>query len=150
MAAIPEFGKVVPGKDYVLRPGGYGVVRDAAGLVAVVATSRGAFLLGGGQEGGETPRQALIREAREECGCTLGIGERMAVADEMLFAKAEMAYLRKRCTFFTATILTHDAALATEPDHVLVWLPLEDALGRLIHESHRWAVQRGVRQRKKI
>ena len=95
MAAIREFGKVIARKNYVLRPGGYGVVRDAAGRVGVVATSRGIFLLGGAQEGSETPRQALIREAREECGCSLQIGKRIAVADEMLFAKEEKRYFRK-------------------------------------------------------
>src|SRR5947209_12475389 len=128
MAAIPIFGKVVAGKDYVLRPGGYGIVFGVAGRVAVAATSRGTFLLGGGQERGETPRQALLREAREECGCTLEIGERIGVADEMLFAEKEETYFRKRGTFFKAKVLIHDAATATTPDHALIWLPVEEAL----------------------
>ena len=149
MAAIREFGKAVSGKDYVLRPGGYCVVRDASGRVAVVATPRGAFLIGGGQEAGETPRQALLREAREECGCTLKIGKRLAVADELLYAKEERTYLRKRGTFFAAGVLDQDTALAVEPDHALVWLPLEEALGRLVHESHRWALRTGARRAKK-
>ena len=149
MAAIRNFGKTVAGKDYVLRPGGYGVVLGVEGRIAVVATSRGAFLLGGGLEGSEMPRQALVREAREECGCTLKIGARIGVADEMLFAKREKTYFRKRSTFFAATVLVHDAALATEPDHALVWLPVGEALRRLVHESHRWAVRRCVRRSKK-
>ena len=50
--AIHEFGLVAPGKNYVLRPGSYGVIRNSAGLIAVVLTPQGAFLPGGGQETG--------------------------------------------------------------------------------------------------
>ena len=66
MAPMRKFGKMVVGQDYVLRPGGYGVVRDDGGLVAIVTTSRGAFLLGGGQESGETPRQAAVPGGRDK------------------------------------------------------------------------------------
>ena len=149
MAAIREFGKVIARKNYVLRPGGYGVVRDAAGRVGVVATSRGIFLLGGAQEGSETPRQALIREAREECGCSLQIGKRIAVADEMLFAKEEKRYFRKRCTFFAAKVLQQDTAMVSEPDHTLVWLSAKEALHGLVHESHRWVLRRAVHASRK-
>ena len=139
-AKIREFGTTVVGENYILRPGGYGVVRNSADAVAIVTTSRGAFLLGGAQEGVESPQQALIREAREECGCTLSIGEPIGVADELLFAKDEKAYFRKRCAFFIAEIVACDAASAIEADHALEWLPIEEATRRLIHESHRWDI----------
>src|SRR5947209_6337100 len=128
MAKIRQFGKVVVGKEYTLRRGGYCVIRDAADALAIVATPRGAFLLGGGQDGIETPQEALLREAHEECGCTLKVGERIGVADEMLFAKEEKTYFRKRCTFFIAEIVAHEPALTTEPDHRLVWLSVEEAI----------------------
>lgn len=45
---IPCFGVAVPGTDYVLRPGGYALLRSNAGTVAVVETPQGHFLPGGG------------------------------------------------------------------------------------------------------
>ena len=69
------------------------------------------------------------------------VGEHIGVADEMLFAKEEKTYFRKRCTFFIAEIVAHEPALTTEPDHRLVWLSVEEAIRCLVHESHGWAVQ---------
>lgn len=65
---IPEFGVAVPGADYNLRPGGYIIVRNSQGEVAVISTPQGPFLPGGGQDDGESPAQAAVREASEECG----------------------------------------------------------------------------------
>jgi 8-oxo-dGTP pyrophosphatase MutT (NUDIX family) len=57
-----------------VRSGGYAIVRNAAGEVAAVSTSRGLFLPGGGQEGTETPEHAAVREAYEECGLRIRVG----------------------------------------------------------------------------
>ncbi|MBI4660965.1 MAG: NUDIX domain-containing protein [Verrucomicrobia bacterium] len=63
--SIPDFGVALPGCSYELRPGGYAVLRDGTGRIAVVVTSHGCFLPGGGQEAGESPVQALRRETIE-------------------------------------------------------------------------------------
>lgn len=140
---IPEFGIAASGAEYVLRPGGYAVIFNGAGAVAVVSTSRGLFLPGGGQEISESPEEAAIREAREECGARISLGGRIGVADELVFAAGEGAHYRKRCVFFFAEIV--EALGAGEPDHELVWLVPDAATRELRHESQRWAVSEACR-----
>jgi len=137
---IREFGSAIPGVDYILRPGAYGVLRDENGRVGFVTTPQGAFLLGGGQEPNESPQQALVRETREECGATILIGDCLGLADELVFAREEAAHFRKRGTFFLIRLVEATTARTAEVDHTLTWLPANEAIGRLTHESHRWAV----------
>jgi 8-oxo-dGTP pyrophosphatase MutT (NUDIX family) len=96
------------------------------------------MLPGGGQDDGESPEDAAIREVKEECGLRINIGRRIGVADELVYAAAERTHNRKRCTFFLADLVGGDAV--GESDHKLMWLPLRDAAVSLLHESQRWAV----------
>jgi 8-oxo-dGTP diphosphatase len=141
--AIPEYGSPAPGVNYVLRPGGYAVIFDAAGRVAVVAAPGGLYLPGGGQDPEESPVDAAIREAREEGGLVVAVGRCLGVADELVFADAERTHYRKRCTFFLADVVGR--ADATEPDHALHWMPVEEAVRRLRDGSQRWAVAEACR-----
>lgn len=135
MSDIPEFGATAPGAVYALRPGGYAVIFNAAGEVAVVSTPCGFALPGGGQEGAESPEEAAVREAREECGLRIALSSRVGVADELAFAPDEMMYYRKRCTFFLAELV--EELGGGEPDHELIWLAVETAVIRLRHGSQR-------------
>src|SRR4029079_10699048 len=116
--AVPTFG-ILDAIDPVLRPGGYAVI-ELGGLVAVVAAPGGLFLPGGGQDHGESPEHAAIREAAEECGLRIEVTRAIGVADEVVFAKSENRYYRKRGTFFRAQVVGN--ATAIEADHVLLWL----------------------------
>jgi 8-oxo-dGTP diphosphatase len=136
--AIREFGKSEPGVNYVLRPGGYAVIFNDAGEVALVKTPLGFALSGGGQNEGETPEQAAIREAHEECGLIIALRHRIGVADELVFAADERTHYRKSCTFFLAKVV--EATGTGEKDHELHWLPATDAAGTLLHGSQQWAV----------
>jgi 8-oxo-dGTP pyrophosphatase MutT (NUDIX family) len=138
-----EFGVAAPGISYVLRPGGYAVIVDAAGNVAVVFAPHGLALPGGGQENAETPEEAAVRETREECGLRIILGPSIGVADELVYTKREKAYYRKRCTFFLAKVA--ETVGAGESDHELQWLPSEIAKATLTHESQRWAVSEACR-----
>ena len=137
---IPEFGGRVAGADYVIRPGGYAVVRNEAGEIAVVRTPKGYFLPGGGQEPGEALEQAAIRETAEECGLTVEITSSLGTADELVFKASQKTYYRKRCTFFSASVI--DQIGDGEADHELVWMTATEASAHLSHQSQVWALKR--------
>ncbi|MCI0463867.1 MAG: NUDIX domain-containing protein [Gemmataceae bacterium] len=128
----------------MLRPGGYAVLFRATGEAAVVSTPLGLALPGGGQDNGESPEDAAIREVKEECGLGIQLGHRLGVADELVFAVDERIHYRKRCTFFLAEVLGRSRA--PEPNHELVWLSPRDAVAMLLHESQRWAVSEACRR----
>jgi 8-oxo-dGTP diphosphatase len=136
--SIPRFGLRVPGKEYIPRPGAYVILQDERGDVAVVRTPEGTYLPGGGQNPGETPEQAALREVAEECGFQAEILDRIGVADQLAYATAEAKFFEKRSTFFRARVIGRSAA--TDADHVLAWLSPAAAARELSHESHRWAV----------
>ena len=137
--SIPEFGERIAGVDYIVRPGGYAVVRASNGSIAVVATLGGLYLPGGGQEGGESPADAAVRETLEECGLRVRLTGEIGVADQLVTTRAEGDHYRKRCTFFTAEPVTDDLE-ESEADHLLCWMTLEEAESRLLDGSQRWAV----------
>jgi 8-oxo-dGTP diphosphatase len=142
---VIAFGVHEPHAEYVLRLNGNGVVRDREGRIAVVMVGERGFLPGGGQEPGESPEAALLREAIEECGLELRIAGVIGVADELFHAKNEGKHFCKRGTFFTAQVVRTRPGGGSEPDHRLEWLTVEAALSRLHHESHRWAVRNSLR-----
>jgi 8-oxo-dGTP diphosphatase len=136
-ADVPSFGRAPPGVACRERPGGYALLfRD--GAVAVVATKQGLFLPGGGQEAGEGPLEAAVREVLEECALHVEIEALVAVADELVDAPLDGGFLRKRCAFFAARVLGAEAGRA--PEHEVRWIPVAEAVRGLAHGSQRWAV----------
>jgi len=140
---IPEFGERQQGQRYVSRPGAYALIFDARGRIAVMETPRGCFLPGGGSEGSETPEETVVREVQEECGFEMSLSIRIGEAVEYVYTAGNEAGIRKECVFFQGTIAT-GRGVATEADHVLVWLEPKEAQLRLGHESQRWAVAKAM------
>jgi 8-oxo-dGTP diphosphatase len=134
-----EFGELLCDANYILRPGGYAVIRRASGEIAILTTPKGCFLPGGGQNQGETPEQAAIREAYEECALRIQIGSQIDVADQLVYSADEATHFRKRCSFYRAQVVASDRD-GGEDDHVLSWLTPDEAMQKLTHESQRWAV----------
>ncbi|HEV8631844.1 MAG TPA: NUDIX domain-containing protein [Thermoanaerobaculia bacterium] len=122
----------------VVRPSAYAIIKDSLGRLAVLRTPMGVFLPGGGIEEGEAAREAVRREAREECGLTLRLGSWTAHAVQFVYSELERTHFEKRSTFVSAFPLLRDRA--SEEDHDLVWATAGSAASLLSHESHRWAV----------
>ena len=140
MDAVEEFGVRVADVEYQLRPGGYVVLLNDAREVAIVAAQSGLFLPGGGQERDESPADAAVREALEECGLRIRLHEFVGIADELIFGIAEAAYFRKRCSFFKASIARRVPDAVAE--HEVRWVRPPEAAQILVHGSQRWAVRR--------
>jgi 8-oxo-dGTP diphosphatase len=139
---IPEFGGEAPGAQYIIRPGGYLIVRNSQGEIAVLSTPQGFFLPGGGQDDGESPSQAALREAEEECGLRVQLSGLLGTADELVFAASEDKYYRKRCVFFSAVLVGGEEG--GDVDHQLVWMAAREAASQLSHQSQAWAVSEAI------
>ena len=147
---MDDWGKVMvfgvrPNEACVIRPSAYGLVEDDRGRLAVVRTSQGTFLPGGGIEAGETAEKAIKREALEECGLVIRLGTWTARAIQFVYAESERTHFQKRSTFIQGFV---DAAgdgfnsVGFESDHELLWVNPEAAIQMLSHQSHCWAVER--------
>lgn len=118
------------------------VLLDEDGMVGVVSALSGLVLIGGGQGHGESPEDAALREAMEECGLRIALGGCLGIGDELVFAADERTHYRKRCTFFVGQVM--EKVRPGEADHQFIWLPPADAIAGLRHGSQRWAVERAL------
>lgn len=91
----------------------------------------------------------MIREAAEEVGLTLAVGEWRRLAVETIWSPRELKQFEKRSVFVDATI-AGAAVTPVETDHVLRWLDPADAMSRLWHESHRWAIGEYLGDRRRM
>jgi 8-oxo-dGTP diphosphatase len=136
----PIFGVRLEGCRYTVRPSAYALLRDEDGSIAIVRAAKGWFLPGGGIEASETAEQAVERETREECGLVIELRRIIGTATEIVHSPAGNAGVDKESVFIEAVVVGWTTP--TEPDHELVWSSPADAIARLSHKSHRWAVQR--------
>jgi 8-oxo-dGTP diphosphatase len=139
----PQFGSPEPGRDYPDRPAAFAIVEQAGKIALVRVTFEAGGgrtdLPGGGIDPGESPEQAAAREAGEEAGLAIEVGEAVTRADHY-FVNEEDVAKNTRGQFFAARLLGEDPALKIEHDHALVWTDPYEALLRLDRESHVWAV----------
>jgi len=133
------FGAHPQGGGWIVRPSAYALVLDDEGRLAVVETSQGTFLPGGGIEPGERIDEAIRREALEECGLISEAGGWTIRAIQFVYSRLEDTTFEKR-SIFREGIITGVNLARLEPDHSLVWATWERAYTMLSHESQRWAI----------
>lgn len=138
-----KFGTTEPGVDYDARPSAFGLAFDAHGRLACVEIDRGEGpyldLPGGALDGGEDEQQALAREFGEETGLRVRAVERIAEASQ-LFRKTDGRPVDNQAGFWTVEVSADEPGLKCEDDHTLVWITPGEAVRRLRHEAHAWAV----------
>lgn len=137
-----QFGDRDPALAWVDRPTAFGLVaRD--GRLACVRVDRGQGsyhdLPGGAVDGDESEAEALVREFIEETGLTVRPVSRL-VEVAQYFRKSDGTPLNNRGGVWIAEPVAFDPAARVEADHQLVWLDPLEALTRLRHPAHAWAV----------
>jgi len=121
------------------RLGAYALVLRGEEVLLVRISERGFHtgswtLPGGGVDHGESPRDALVREVREECGVDCTVGDLLAVHDEHFSGTAPNG----RFEDFHAVALMFAATLAGDAEPALAeqdgtsdavaWVPVADVM----------------------
>lgn len=127
-------------KEYFKRPGAYGIIKDASGLMAVVKTKTGHFLPGGGIEKGESPIECLKRECLEEIGAEVSVLDNFAYGTFCFYSTTLNIDMESQGHFFVCEI-NKFLKTKTEDDHELVWLQLEEVIPLLYLDNQREAVK---------
>lgn len=137
---IPEFGTKQNGIDYIDRPSAYAVIQNNHRQIAVIETSNGHFLPGGGIDTGESYAQALKGEIVEEIGYQSSVLAELGKAVEYIKAYSEEKHYQIRSRFYKVQLSTKIGE-GIEKDHRLVWLELEGVIKLLKRQAQVWAVQ---------
>lgn len=144
MTSTPlQFGAPEPGVAYRDRPAAFGIALRGGKIAMVKVTVEGRApwfdLPGGALEAGEDDLAALVRELGEETGLKVEPGS-LVVRACQYFRMPDGDAVNNRSGHYVAGITGEDPALKIEDDHELVWFAPEQAVVRLRHDSHAWAV----------
>ena len=144
-----QFGVPAPGVVHAPRPAAFGIA-ERDGRIAVVRVRPDAGgdwidLPGGAIDPGEDGPQALVREFGEETGLVIAVGAPV-VEIAQYFVKSDGQAVNNQGRVHIVTVGGADAALKIEADHELLWLDPADALRRLRHDGHAWAVAKWMRE----
>jgi 8-oxo-dGTP diphosphatase len=144
-----QFGAPLPGRPHRERPAAFGIAsRD--GLIAVVRVRPEAGgdyidLPGGAIDPGEDEVQALIREFGEETGLEVVAGQRITGLRQY-FVLSNDEPVNNIAGVYVVEVTGEDAALKIEADHELIWVEPAEAIRRLRHDGHAWAVAKWIRE----
>ena len=148
-----QFGAYNPSIVYRSRPAVFGIA-ERDGLIACVHIKRDTSpayfdLPGGAIEGEETEAQALAREFIEETGLGVSAVDRLTEASQY-FLRTDGEALNNVCAFWIMKIEARHPERQQERDHKLVWLPPQEALTKVRHEAHAWAICCWLRQKARL
>lgn len=146
---VPQFGEPQAGRAHKDRPAVFGIAVQA-GKIALVRVEKPGHapwldLPGGALDPGEDEPRALTREFGEEAGLAIEPGASFARADQY-FVNTDGEAFNNRAGFWTIRGFRPAAELKIEQDHELVWLEPHEALARLRHDAHAWAVAAWMRR----
>lgn len=130
---------------YTRRPGAYGVIlREGRALIALNECPGEEFALpGGGIDPGESPVQALHREAMEETGYRIHVLRRVGAYQRYAYMPEYDLWAHKICHIYLCRAGRRVSA-PLEPDHTPLWLPAGDAAGALSLEGDRALFRQAV------
>ncbi|MEL6998241.1 MAG: NUDIX hydrolase [Pseudomonadota bacterium] len=132
------------GKPYRDRPGVYGILAGADGMLLLVDQNGELQLPGGGIDPGESPLQALHREVREETGWRIADPIRIGAFQRFAWLPDYQFWARKVQSIYIARAI-RDLRTELEPGHVAVWMPPMLAARRLDIEGDRVVVRQAIR-----
>lgn len=144
-----QFGQTQSGLTYLERMSAYGICPRGEANIAIVQIGKKApyeyDLPGGGIEADEDEAAALMREFQEETGLTIWPTRVIGRAGQYWLNRSEP---RNSLASFYEVELSADDGAPTEPDHALVWMSPAEALLKMRHESHAWAIMHWLRGRR--
>lgn len=134
------FGAPQPGATYRARPGAYGIAFDREGNAAVVYCRRkGYFLLGGGMEAGESEEECIRREALEETGYSVAVGEKVCIGEEYTTDLRGAPYHPIGHVYLVR--LEEKVREPVETDHILTWVPVDEFQNATFLRYQSWAMR---------
>jgi 8-oxo-dGTP diphosphatase len=138
-----QFGIPEPGVAYRDRSAAFGIAARNGKIATVRVTipDRASWfdLPGGALDPGEDDIHAVVRELGEETGLMVRAGPSIVRASQY-FRMNDGEPVDNRSGHYVVEIFGEDPALKIEDDHELVWMAPEEAMKRLRHDSHAWAV----------
>jgi len=149
MTQTPQFGEPDPSRAYRDRPAAFGLC-EKDGLIAVVRVEKRGHpawldLPGGALDPGEDDARAVVREFGEETGLRVEAAQPFARADQFFVNTDGEAY-NNRGGFLVVSLVGEAPELKVEEDHALAWVAPEEAVARLRHDAHAWAVAAWLRR----
>lgn len=138
---VPEFGTKEPGVTYVDRPGAYGFLQNKHRELAIIQTSFGTFLPGGGLDPGESQMDGLKRELFEEMGVKVQSAEFVCSSIQYLYSRHYGQHFKKIGSFYLVEV-GQPILLKMQPEHDLLWMDQRQAALELSEAFQRWAIEK--------
>lgn len=132
-----------PGKPYRDRMGAYAIIVGRDGNLLLVDEEGELQLPGGGIDPGESPVQAMHREAREETGWRISELRRIGSFQRYVYIPQYTMWARKSQLIFIARAV-RPLGPPTESWHIPLWMAPEVAAERLDVEGDRHMVRKAI------